>query len=106
MDDELSLKLDEKTHIRPVFDPVLRSFTVQLWTDGEPAGTLGADSIFLHPDDILDEIDGFLETHGRSPLTENQGAEFCGMLIMAKGGPDAMLLQMVRKNPEGFLFLE
>ena len=88
------LRLNETTELKAVFDPVFRSFSVQLWRDGSPAGLLGLAGEFTHPDDVLDEVDDFLTEHDESELTEEQMARFGGMLIMAKGGPDAEMLRL------------
>ena len=59
-----AIDLDESTRIVPVFDPVLRTLSVQLWKGGEPAGIHGLFEHFTHPDDVLDTIDEFLEQSG------------------------------------------
>ncbi len=97
------IDLDENTRIVPVFDPVLRTLSVQLWKGGEPAGIHGLVEHFTHPDDVLDTIDEFLEQSGVRALAEDEIGVLAGELIMAKGGPDAAILMMARQSPESFL---
>ncbi|MEU1259365.1 hypothetical protein ABZ445_39405 [Streptomyces chartreusis] len=97
------LQLNDTTQLKAVFDPALRCFSAQLWKDGEPAGLLGLVGEFTHPDDVLDAVDEFLTEKGESPLTEQQMGRFGGMLITAKGGSDAAMLQMAMKAPHTVL---
>ncbi|MFG2785719.1 hypothetical protein ACGFY7_48870 [Streptomyces prunicolor] len=97
------LQLNDTTQLKAIFDPVLRCFSAQLWRGGEPAGLLGLVGQFTHPDDVLDAVDEFLTEQGESPLTEQQTGRFAGMLIMAKGGPDAMMLQLAIEDPSSVL---
>ncbi|MEU6379618.1 hypothetical protein [Streptomyces sp. NPDC046909] len=97
------LQLNETTELKAVFDPALRCFSAQLWKDGDPAGLLGLVGEFTHPDDVLDAVDEFLTERGESPLTESQMGQFGGMLIMAKGGPDAAMLQQAVDAPHTVL---
>ncbi|WP_037620194.1 hypothetical protein [Streptomyces aureus] len=99
------LQLNDTTQLKAVFDPALRCFSAQLWKDGEPAGLLGLVGQFTHPDDVLDAVDEFLTEQGESPLTEQQMGLFGGMLIMAKGGPDAEMLRLAIEDPSKVLFL-
>ncbi|MET7783863.1 hypothetical protein ABZU94_32270 [Streptomyces mirabilis] len=99
------LQLNDTTQLKAVFDPALRCFSAQLWKDGDPAGLLGLVGEFTHPDDVLDAVDEFLTEHGESPLTEEQVGRFGGMLIMAKGGPDAAMLRMAVEEPHTVLVL-
>ncbi|MFC8670962.1 MULTISPECIES: hypothetical protein [Streptomyces] len=96
------LQLNDTTQLKAVFDPALRCFSAQLWKGGEPVGLLGLVDQFTHPDDVLDAVDEFLTEHDESPLTEQQMGRFGGMLIMAKGGPDAAMLQIAIKDPSSF----
>ncbi|MDQ0765658.1 hypothetical protein [Streptomyces canus] len=100
------IRLNETTELKAVFDPVFRSFSAQLWRDGSPAGLLGMAGEFTHPDDVLDAVDEFLTERGESELTEEQMTRFGGTLIMAKGGPDAAMLQMAIEHPENFIVLD
>ncbi|MGW0572949.1 hypothetical protein [Streptomyces tauricus] len=96
------LQLNDTTQLKAVFDPANRCFSAQLWKDGAPTGMLGQ---FTHPDDVLDAVDEFLTEHSESPLTESQMGQFGGMLIMAKGGPDASMLKLAIEDPSSvFLF--
>ncbi|MFF5304841.1 hypothetical protein ACFY5F_36335 [Streptomyces sp. NPDC013161] len=53
----------------------------------------------------MDAVDEFLTERGESPLTESQMGQFGGMLIMAKGGPDAAMLQQAVDAPHTVLLL-
>jgi len=106
MDLKSPLRLNETTELKAVFDPVLRCFSAQLWKNGSPAGRLGMVGEFTHPDDVLDAVDGFLAEHGESALTESEMGRFGGTLIMAKGGPDAAMLQQAIDDPDSFLLLD
>jgi len=106
MDFTSPIMLDENTELKPVFDPAFRCFSAQLWKNGEPAGLCGMVHEFTHPDDLMEAVDSFLVERGANPLTEEQMAHFGGALIMAKGGPDAMLLQMALEDPSKFILLD
>ncbi|MBY8887234.1 hypothetical protein K7472_20625 [Streptomyces sp. PTM05] len=99
-----SIDLDESTHILPVFDPVLRTFSVQLWKGSQPAGIHGLVENFSHPDDVLDTIDEFLERSGVRALTEDEIGKLGGELIRSKGGPDAAILELALKHPQLFFW--
>ncbi|MGW1880608.1 hypothetical protein [Streptomyces sp. NPDC001975] len=98
------LQLNDTTRLQAIFDPALRRFRAQLWKADEPAGLLGLVEVFTHPDDVLDAVDEFLTAHGESPLTKEQTGRFAGMLITAKGGPDAEMLRLAIEEPDKFLF--
>ncbi|MFJ8636987.1 hypothetical protein [Streptomyces sp. NPDC093568] len=98
------LQLNDTTRLQAIFDPALRRFRAQLWKAGDPAGLLGLVEVFTHPDDVLDAVDEFLTAHGEDPLTKEQTGRFAGMLIMAKGGPDAEMLRLAIEEPDKFLF--
>lgn len=93
-----AVQLTETTDLVPVFDPRLRNFVVQLWQDGSVTAVLGELEPYAHPDDVLDAIGDFLSSHGLAPLSEGQMGKLAGELITAKGGPDAVLLQMAREQ--------
>ncbi|CAM5362312.1 hypothetical protein [Streptomyces viridochromogenes] len=97
------LQLNDTTRLQAIFDPALRCFRAQLWKADEPAGLLGLDEVFTHPDDVLEAINEFLAEEDQNPLTEQQMGRFGGMLIMAKGGPDAEMLRMAIAKPDAFL---
>jgi hypothetical protein len=81
----------------------LRCFSAQLWKGDQPAGLLGLGGQFVHPDDVLDAVDEFLAEQGESALTDQQLGRLGGMLIMAKGGPDAAILQLAIEDPSTVL---
>ncbi|MFV8133171.1 hypothetical protein [Streptomyces syringium] len=89
---------DAGATLRPVFDPVLRLFSVHLMKGCEPAGIHGLPG-FDHPDDAVEDIDPFLAEHGVRSLSDQEFAQLCGGLIEAKGGPDFQhLLMAMREN--------
>ncbi|MEU6965083.1 hypothetical protein [Streptomyces chrestomyceticus] len=80
--------------LRPVYDPRLRTFSVQLWEDGEPGGIHGLVEHFRYADQPVDSIDAFLAEHGVRAVTEEEAARLYAGLVQAKGGPDWELLLM------------
>lgn len=83
-----------RAELRPVYDPRLRTFPVQLWTDGEPAGIHGLAEEFRFADEALEAIDGFLADRGVRRLTQEEAVLLYAGLVHAKGGADWQLLQM------------
>ncbi|MFE7212502.1 hypothetical protein ACFU93_21410 [Streptomyces sp. NPDC057611] len=80
--------------LRPVFDPRLRTFSVQLWEGGEPGGIHGMVEHFRYADEPVDSIDAFLAAHGVRATTDQEAALLYAGLVQAKGGPDWALLLM------------
>jgi hypothetical protein len=80
--------------LRPVFDPRLRTFSVQLWEDGCPSGIHGLGDNFRCADEPLEAIDAFLAEQGVRALTEKEAALLYAGLVRAKGGPDWVLFLM------------
>ncbi|MEV4438106.1 hypothetical protein AB0K09_03660 [Streptomyces sp. NPDC049577] len=94
--------VDGTTELRPVFDPVLRTFSVQLWSDGEPAGIHGLVEPFFFADEAVEEINDYLLQHGVRALTFAESVRLYGALLAAKDpdGPDFQLFLMeYRANP-------
>lgn len=85
---------DAHVELRPVYDPVLRTFSVQLWKDGEPAGIHGLIEAFPYPDEATEAIDAFLTAHDVRELTGEETVQLYGGLLAAKGGPDYQLFVM------------
>lgn len=83
-----------EAELRPVFDPALRVFSVQLWVDGEPRGIHGLTSDFRYADEPLEEIDAFLAERGVRALTGEEAVLLYAGLIHAKGGPDWTTFQI------------
>ncbi|MFE9437062.1 hypothetical protein [Streptomyces sp. NPDC006640] len=83
---------DEGAELRPVFDPRLRYFTVQLWKGGEPAGIHGRHGSFRYPDEPLMAVDTYLAEKGIRALTDEEKAWLYAGLVCAKGGPDWQML--------------
>ncbi|MFJ2589659.1 hypothetical protein [Streptomyces sp. NPDC087538] len=80
--------------LRPVFDPRLHTFSVQLWEDGEPGGIHGLVEYFRYADELLEAIDAFLAEHGVRALTGDEAVLLYAGLVQAKGGPDWVIFQM------------
>ncbi|MEU8828868.1 hypothetical protein [Streptomyces sp. NPDC048636] len=86
------LALDGTVVLRPVFDPRLRTFSIQLWKNGEPGGIHGLIETFRYADEPLETIDAFLADHGVRAVTDEEAALLYAGLVQAKGGPDWALL--------------
>lgn len=78
----------------PVFDPRLRTFSVQLWEHGTPSRLHGLLENFRYADEPVASIDGFLAEQGLRALTEDESARLYAGLVQTKGGPDWTLLLM------------
>lgn len=88
------ITLDRRTNLAIGYDPRLRSFFAHLWIDDAPAGSLGLLEPIRHPDDLMAAIPGLLADRGLPSLTEAQSVQAGEAAIRAKGGPDAMLLDL------------
>ena len=82
------LDIDGSNQLRPVFDPRLRTFSVQLWRDGEPGGIHGLVEHFRYADQVVETIGGFLAESGVRELADQEAALLYAGLVQAKGGPD------------------
>lgn len=80
--------------LRPVFDPRLRTFSIQLWEGGQPGGIHGLVEHFRYADQPVDSIDAFLAENGVRAVTDEEAALLYAGLVQAKGGPDWALLLM------------
>lgn len=80
--------------LRPVYDPRLRTFSVQLWVSGEPSGIHGLVEHFQYADEPLEAIDAFLAEHGVRALTGDEAVLLYAGLVHAKGGPGWQIFQM------------
>ncbi|CAM5443583.1 hypothetical protein SALBM311S_11630 [Streptomyces alboniger] len=80
--------------LRPVFDPVLRTFSVQLWKGGEPSGIHGLTDAFRYPDEPLELIDAFLAEQGVRAVTGDEAVVVYAGPRLRQGWPDWALLQM------------
>ena len=80
--------------LRPVFDPALRTFSVQLWKDDEPSGIHGLTDNFRYAEQPLEAIDAFLAERGVRALTSDEAVLLFAGLVHAKGGPDWQALVM------------
>lgn len=85
---------DAKAELRPVYDPALRTFSVQLWKGGEPGGIHGLTDNFRYADEPLEAIDAFLAERDVRALTGEEAAWLYAGLVHAKGGPDWQILLM------------
>ncbi|MDX2692211.1 hypothetical protein [Streptomyces ipomoeae] len=89
------VKLDDvNAELRPVYDPALRTFSVQLWKAGEPAGIHGLTDNFRYADEPLEAIDAFLAERDVRAVTNEEAAFLYAGLVRAKGGPDWQILLM------------
>ncbi|MBV6700292.1 hypothetical protein KV557_24835 [Kitasatospora aureofaciens] len=77
--------------LKPVYDPVLRTFSVQLWEDGKPSGIHGLIDPFQYADEPLEGINDFLAEAELRPLTVDEQFQLYAGLVKAKGGPDWQL---------------
>lgn len=85
---------DVKVELRPVFDPALRTFSVQLWKDDSPSGIHGLTDNFRYADEPMEAIDAFLAERGVRALTGEEAVLLYAGLVHAKGGPDWQIFQM------------
>ncbi|MFC1435324.1 hypothetical protein ACEZDB_32260 [Streptacidiphilus sp. N1-3] len=89
------VSMDERTQLRPAYDPQQYTFSIQLWTDGEPGGIHGLVERFAHPDDLLGTLDAFLETKGVRHINEGEYGALCRSVYEAKGGPDWAIIVLL-----------
>ncbi|MFV8133165.1 hypothetical protein [Streptomyces syringium] len=80
--------------LRPVYDPALRLFSVQLWVSGEPCGIHGLTDNFEYAEEPLEAIDLFLAERGVRALTGEEAVLLYAGLLHAKGGPDWQMFVM------------
>ncbi|GGY71093.1 hypothetical protein GCM10010363_60290 [Streptomyces omiyaensis] len=73
--------------LRPVYDPVLRSFSVHI-RQGDVIYPLGLDGGFTYADEPLAAIDEALAEVGVRELTGEEAVFLYAGLVHAKGGPD------------------
>lgn len=89
------IKLAEtNAELRPVFDPVLLTYSVQLWKGGQPAGIHGLIDDFRYPDQALGTVNDFLAESDVRKATEDELFQLYAGLVQAKGGRDWALFQM------------
>ncbi|MFI9311200.1 hypothetical protein [Streptomyces triculaminicus] len=84
----------DNAELRPVYDPALRTFCVQLWRDGEIAGSYGLTESFPDAQELVETIDPFLAKNGVRPLELAEMARLYGGLLAAQDGPDFQLFLM------------
>ncbi|MFF2779449.1 hypothetical protein ACFVU3_31700 [Streptomyces sp. NPDC058052] len=86
--------------LRPIFDPRLRTFSVQLWKSGEPTDIHGLTTPYQYADEAVEEIFPFLAKHSLRPLTTPEMYRLYGALLRAKNpeGPDFQLFLMQIKG--------
>ncbi|MEU8530092.1 hypothetical protein AB0C77_31615 [Streptomyces sp. NPDC048629] len=85
--------------LRPTFDSVLRTYSVQLWKGEEPFGIHGLLGDFKFPENVLEGLDDFLGKAGVRELTADEHFQVYAGLVRAKGGPDWALF-LVKLNPD------
>jgi hypothetical protein len=81
-----AVKVAENSRLIPVFDPRLRTFSVQLWQDGEPCGIHGLTDNFQRASEPLEAIDVFLASSGVRALTEEEAQLLLDGLGRAENG--------------------
>ncbi|WP_052434172.1 hypothetical protein [Streptacidiphilus melanogenes] len=94
------VNMDDQTQLRPVFDPRLYCYSIQLWVDGQPGGIHGLVEQFPHPDDVMDTLNAFLEENQIRHITSEEYSALCRSLIEAKDGPEWALIQAIEQDPE------
>ena len=92
------VSMEEKTQLRPAYDPRRYTFSIQLWTDGKPGGIHGLPARFAHPDDLLDTLDAFLETKEVRHINESEYRALCRSVYEAKGGPDWEIILLLESD--------
>ncbi|WP_327286664.1 hypothetical protein [Streptomyces sp. NBC_01205] len=82
--------------LQPVFDPCLRVFSVNLSKDGKYAGNFGMHEVIAYADEVVEDVNPFLDQHGVRPLTLPEMVHLYGALLAAKNphGPDFLLFRM------------
>ncbi|MFJ8133365.1 hypothetical protein [Streptomyces hydrogenans] len=90
----------DAAELRPIFDPQLRTFSVQLWKNGEPTAIHGLTTPYRYADEAVEEIVPFLAEHSIRPLTTPEMYRLYGALLRAKNpdGPDFQLFLMQIKE--------
>jgi hypothetical protein len=81
-----AVQITENARLIPVFDPRLRTFSVQLWKDGDPCGIHGLIEDFQRADEPMESIDAFLVSSGVRALTEEEAQRVLDGLVRAKHG--------------------
>ncbi|GAA1600907.1 hypothetical protein [Streptomyces globosus] len=81
--------------LHPIYDPALRTFSVQLSVDDEPRGIHGLADSFRSADEPLEAIDAFLAERDVRPITEDEAELLYAGLAQAEGGADWYLLQLI-----------
>ncbi|MFJ6889917.1 hypothetical protein ACIQRC_34430 [Streptomyces californicus] len=80
--------------LRPVFDPSLRIFSVQLWENDEIRAVHGWTDNFRDADEPLEAIDAFLAERGVRAVTDEEAVLLYAGLVQAEGGVDWQIMQM------------
>ncbi|MFJ5120857.1 hypothetical protein [Kitasatospora sp. NPDC088548] len=93
-------------HVVPAFDPAGRAFSVSVVITGQEASVLdGAPWSLDHPDDAVDQVDGFLLDAGLGGLTGRQMHLLKRELIILRGGRDAAAMAQAEAQQPGCLRL-
>ncbi|MGW9440607.1 hypothetical protein [Streptomyces sp. NPDC055607] len=87
------LDAEAGAQLRPQFDKVLGTYTVELWREGEIAAVHGDSGEFFETAAaVTDSLPGFLDEHGARRLTDVESYELYGGLLRLKGGTGYELL--------------
>ncbi|MET8661397.1 hypothetical protein [Streptomyces griseus] len=88
------LLLDDEANaqLRPAFDPTLRRYTAELWTNGVLDAVHGHDDWFETADALTSTVDTFLRERGLRALSETERYSLYEGLLRTKGGTGYQVL--------------
>uniref|UniRef100_UPI003F492CEB hypothetical protein n=1 Tax=Streptomyces chartreusis TaxID=1969 RepID=UPI003F492CEB len=79
------ISIDNAARLVPVFDPALRTFSVQLWKSGVPASIHGLIEDFTDANTAGESINAFLQSAKVRELTSQELSELVKELALIKG---------------------
>ncbi|QKZ23846.1 hypothetical protein [Streptomyces chartreusis] len=80
-----AMPIDDAVKLVPVYDPALRTFSVQLWKSGAPAGIHGLIEDFTDANKAVESINAFLQTAQVRELTNQELSDLGQELVLIKG---------------------